>query len=602
MEGAVRRVDELGCQRLEDCLRDSGALAVGPEVHEGGATAMLGRIDPAGRALLELWSRHGMSDQQLGDFLGVAPEDIARRRWRVIRELRQELSADATPRSPLPVVAGTGEVPAAHRQAEAARDTTDLHGPRFKLIVVALMSISVAALYLLQAVLWEGGKHPESWQRLVQSLSFLWPLPLLTGGISVIGMLLQRQSPRVEPGQARLSNLVSFRYVSRGTNQETLRHAIESVRREMAKLPAFPYVIEAVIEQDIDLGEGQDLTKLVVPRDYTTASGSLYKARALQYGLEQSPIRDDAWILHCDEESHVHDSLIRGIYQAIVEEEASGEHRIGQGAILYYHSLDEHPFLTLADSIRTGDDIGRFHLQNRKLGIPVWGFHGSFILVRNSVEKDVDFDFGPAGSITEDAFWALCQAERGRKSRWVDGYMIEQAPERIIDFLKQRRRWFVGVGKCVTSAPVPFRYRAPLTFFMVVWSFSWLAILYTYLNLFTGYYTHPAVQALGNVSFASFLTIYLVGLRANLRVRGVGKPKALRLYVMQVLCLPLFSTLEGISVLYGIIKPETSFHVIQKHQTGHMGQATAAEPSSSARTGALAGARAGAQPSSAPQQ
>lgn len=108
MEGAVRRVDELGCQRLEDCLRDSGALAVGPEVHEGGATAMLGRIDPAGRALLELWSRHGMSDQQLGDFLGVAPEDIARRRWRVIRELRQELSADATPRSPLPVVAGTG--------------------------------------------------------------------------------------------------------------------------------------------------------------------------------------------------------------------------------------------------------------------------------------------------------------------------------------------------------------------------------------------------------------------------------------------------------------------------------------------------------------
>ncbi len=68
MEGAVRRVDELGSQRLEEWLRNSGAIAVGPEVHEGGVTAMLGRIDPAGRALLELWSRHGMSDQQLGEF------------------------------------------------------------------------------------------------------------------------------------------------------------------------------------------------------------------------------------------------------------------------------------------------------------------------------------------------------------------------------------------------------------------------------------------------------------------------------------------------------------------------------------------------------
>ena len=144
-----------------------------------------------------------------------------------------------------------------------------------------------------------------------------------------------------------------------------------------------------------------------------TPNGTLFKGRALQFSMDASEIADDAWIMHCDEESHIHESLIYGMYHAIMQEEQSGEHRIGQGAIVYYNSLDEHPFLALADSVRTGDDIGRFHLQNRCWHLPVWGFHGSFILVRNSVEKKVGFDFGPNGSITEDAFWALVSTEHG---------------------------------------------------------------------------------------------------------------------------------------------------------------------------------------------
>ncbi len=48
--------------------------------------ATVRQVDPAERALLELSSRHGMSDQQLADFLGVAPDDIARRRSRAIGE------------------------------------------------------------------------------------------------------------------------------------------------------------------------------------------------------------------------------------------------------------------------------------------------------------------------------------------------------------------------------------------------------------------------------------------------------------------------------------------------------------------------------------
>ena len=100
----------------------------------------------------------------------------------------------------------------------------------------------------------------------------------------------------------------------------------------------------------------------------------------------RSRLPDDSWIFHLDEESHPTASLVLGIRDAVAEEEASGEHRIGQGAILYHRGLRSNFLLTLADSIRTGDDLGRFHLQHR-LGRTFFGLHGSFILVRTSVEE-----------------------------------------------------------------------------------------------------------------------------------------------------------------------------------------------------------------------
>ena len=279
------------------------------------------------------------------------------------------------------------------------------------------------------------------------------------GAAGLVGMLMYRHS-RTLDAAVPIPQMVSWRIVSRGTNLAALTATIRRCQNEMAKTPLFPYVIEVVTDSITPVLDvpSDDIVHITVPRDYQTPNGTLYKARALHYALENSLLPPDAWIVHLDEETQPTSSGIKGIAQMIREEEASRRYRIGQGAILYHRNWKRHPFLTLADMVRTGDDFARFHLGHR-LGITLFGLHGSYIVVKNSVEQASGFDFGPEGSITEDAFWALVSMEAGYRCRWVDGYLEEQSTETVLDFMKQRRRWYQGLAKVALHAPVKRHWR-----------------------------------------------------------------------------------------------------------------------------------------------
>ncbi len=419
-------------------------------------------------------------------------------------------------------------------------------------------------LWYMQDLFWDFDGNPSNrFESIWQWFSIVWAITILNAIFGLIGMVTFRR-PKGEG--RRIDNLVSFRYVSRGSNPEVLRGSILSCYEAMRKQPLFDYVIEVITDIPVDLSdldyEGR-LRHYIVPDGWTTPNGTKYKARGLQWGVLNSEIPEDAWILHGDEESCITESLVSGISRMVAEEEESGRHRIGQGIILYWRGREKHPLLTCADSIRTGDDYARFAFQCR-IGIALFGFHGSNILVRNSVEKEVGFDFGPYGSVTEDAWWALVQMDRGRRCRFFDGYMIEQAPHSIPDFIRQRRRWFVGLTILALRCPVRLRYRLPLLINTAVWSLTWCSIFYTTANFFVGVPAFNTTRILGDFVFTYYLACYVIGMRTNLRDHPAGFWRSVGWYVGSVLLSPVYGVLEGAGVLYGILRPNLSFHVVTK--------------------------------------
>jgi len=50
------------------------------------------------------------------------------------------------------------------------------------------------------------------------------------------------------------------------------------------------YYVEVVTDKSISITENEFIREVVVPTDYTTSSGAMFKARALQYALEDEVI------------------------------------------------------------------------------------------------------------------------------------------------------------------------------------------------------------------------------------------------------------------------------------------------------------------------
>jgi len=367
---------------------------------------------------------------------------------------------------------------------------------------------------------------------------------------------------------------VFFRYVTKGMNSSLIAKNVTLIYHEIRKvLDHGQFFIEVITDKEMRLCDLVDVEvcERIVPASYQCPNGAKFKARALQYAVEESFATDQDWIVHLDEETLFDCETVTAIVLHISQELGSPTPAIGQGPVVYFNRRLRNNYrnwlTTLGDSYRVADDFGKFRIQYF-LGRPFLGMHGSYVVCQNAIERKLGFDHGMAGSITEDAYFALLAYSKGVPFRWINSCMFEQSPFSFSDVIRQRSRWLAGLILVCLSSKIPFRYRAILC----VATTGWLCLPLNFLGM--------PLLAMSSASLLSsrVFTLFFAGLCGAISwcylygfLRSFSPRDGLGLYAtlmyLQVALQPLFGLIETISVGYTITqwtRVTSGFHVVEK--------------------------------------
>ena len=313
----------------------------------------------------------------------------------------------------------------------------------------------------------------------------LLPLPIVichTCGLLFYSILPDRPELHNSP---LFGPKIRIRVVTRGDYPDLVRNNINRNLEICARVGLDNFQIEIVTDKKIDLVgvPAQMVREVVVPSDYRTKTGALYKSRALQYALEPdvNQLAPEDYIVHLDEETLLTENSVRGILNFV----NANQYDIGQGLITYANETIVNHITTFADSMRVGVDLGCLRFCLKKFHRPPFLFKGSFVVCRAGCEFEITFDNGRAGSIAEDTYFAMLAMSKNKRFGWIEGTrrtrsssdpasifalfsgeMWEKSPFTLTDFVRQRKRWLQGILLVTHDSRLPIRVRIGLgTFF-----------------------------------------------------------------------------------------------------------------------------------------
>lgn len=183
-------------------------------------------------------------------------------------------------------------------------------------------------------------------------------------------------------GSPLLAPFICIRIVTRGDYPQLVRGNVDRNMAMCIQAGLENFLIEVVTDKSINLPVHRRTREVVVPTDYKTKSGALFKARALQYCLEDgvNVLSDNDWIVHLDEETLLTENSVRGILNFVLD----GKHHFGQGLITYANEHVVNWVTTLADSFRVADDMGKLRMQFSMFHKPLLSWKGSYVVTQVS--------------------------------------------------------------------------------------------------------------------------------------------------------------------------------------------------------------------------
>ncbi|XP_021701766.1 beta-1,4-mannosyltransferase egh [Aedes aegypti] len=363
-------------------------------------------------------------------------------------------------------------------------------------------------------------------------------------------------------GSPLLAPFICIRVVTRGDYPDLVKSNVMRNMNTCLDTGLENFLIEVVTDKPVNLQKHRRTREIVVPKDYKTKTGALFKSRALQYCLEDSVnvLNNNDWVVHLDEETLLTENSVRGIINFVLD----GKHPFGQGLITYANENVVNWLTTLADSFRVSDDMGKLRLQFKMFHKPFFSWKGSYVVTQVHAEKEVSFDNGIDGSVAEDCFFAMRAFAKGYTFNFIEGEMYEKSPFTLLDFLQQRKRWLQGILLVVHSHTIPLRNK----FLLGISVYSWVTMpLSTSNMIFAGLYPIPCPNVV------DFLCAFIAGFNIYMYVFGVIKSFSLYRFgvvkffacVLGALCtIPINVIIENVAVIWGLVGKKHKFYVVQK--------------------------------------
>ena len=416
------------------------------------------------------------------------------------------------------------------------------------------MIIGLSALWLLANPFGRWGDEVITFNSLWR---ILWILSLPYCFITLLGFATPRIAHdkiyfNTKPVRRNYIRNFYIAVVTKGSNESAVRRGYETLSKLVDLHPS----VQLVVLTD-EPHAYPDLNNVVCPKSFKSALGKAkHKARALEYFRITKDVDEYDWILHMDEESTIDAESLRRCFEFIRYE----THHIGQGIITYNaHGYWSNWLFTVVDAIRVGDDLARFNMQYTWFKRPVFGVHGSFLLTNGQVEKETTWDHG---SLAEDFEFSHAAWRNGFTFGPIHGIVREQSPTSIMDVMKQRRRWYLGIREIKGVYYLP-------QIMCRMWTSGIFCLTVTIINIPLSVVVDPApspfwLSLISVFSFGCLYWIYLWGI--IFQELDYGTPWYMGI-VHLIATVPLqlaSSIIEAAALIYAMSDETKEFQVIKK--------------------------------------